>query len=1040
MIQKRVLLLVLLAILCGVAISRLFGNDARIGPMQELARMRPERAFAARVSIPTEYHECTAQHSRPADTLMAVTSERCVTSDERPLRLGRLAAVENSSTDPDSLQASALAAIIWPQEANPHALDGAITRLNRALRLSTRRVPLLVDLSAAHLAVAEPRQNPYDILLAAHYAAEALALEPRNKEALFNFALANQAFGLDEEADRAWDAYLAIDSTSRWADEARIRQQALITDPPKLRYPAPGAPAADVVDFARRDPQEAREHGFDTVLGQWGKAVEEGDAARAAAHLELAERLGHALEQRGGGDASVAEAVRAIRRAQPIHGSTLVLARAHRQYAQGRADGDQLKVEAAAEAFTRVVRARPASPVLGQWATLYQVMSRYAPGRVGRAEAVAELSTLLAHVDSMRYPALTGRAGLALGTILLHAQDPAAAREQFQSAEAHFARAGEAKYRGAVLSTRGEVAYAQGDTGGAYRDLYGAQRVLRSFRDSQRLHNQLHGLARCAALDGLSRAALAILNENVRVATREGTTIRLVDALQARARVLSAIGDTRGAARDLDSAYALLAAMPKEQERGLHRLATATLGVARPAGISATELDSAVATFESNAMWLTDALLRRADSRLRDGNLSGAAEDLERVTNGVRGLTIQLANTRLRGAALEQARSRFDRLVMLNLRRGRPVDALGALERGRLSFATQREGEATAGDVHLAAPPGHVAVEYALIGDTLLAWTIRGDTIRVLGQPVDRDTFMLTVDQVVAALESPVRAASANAGLRRLYDWLIRPIRGYLGPPGTPLVVLADGEVAGVPFGALLDEREDYLIERHPLRHAPTLADAARPAPPRTGSGLALLVADPAFDGGEYPMLDPLEGARREVDSLLPLYGTHVRLQGDSATLDAFLENARSASLIHYAGHAVFDDARPERSYLVLAGADTTGRLTAEAVSTLKLDGVGLVVLSACRTLRSREGRSGGFAGLSAALLTAGAGGVVGSLWEVSDEMTHPLMQAFHEEYRRSGDPARALRAAQLRMLASGGEQSSPAAWAGFRYTGAGQP
>jgi CHAT domain-containing protein len=337
------------------------------------------------------------------------------------------------------------------------------------------------------------------------------------------------------------------------------------------------------------------------------------------------------------------------------------------------------------------------------------------------------------------------------------------------------------------------------------------------------------------------------------------------------------------------------------------------------------------------------------------------------------------------------------------------------------------------------APPGQVAVEYALIGDTLLTWTVRGDDVRLLRRTVDRGDFLRRIERVLAALESPARAASSSPDLQRLYDLLIRPVRGRLGASETPLLILADGEVAGVPFPALLDrDRGRYLVEDHPLRFAATLADAVRPAPAADGAARpALLVADPAFDPAHYPTLDRLQGAQAEVDSLRALYPSSVVLDGSSATRDAFTAHAPGASLIHYAGHAVFDDARPERSALVLAGADTIGRLSAEAVNSLQLRGVRLVVLAACSTLRSREGRSGGFAGLSGALLAAGAGGVVGSLWQVDDRLTQPFMLAFHRAYSDSRDPTAALREAQVHLLRSAHPTlRSPAAWAGFRYIG----
>ncbi len=119
----------------------------------------------------------------------------------------------------------------------------------------------------------------------------------------------------------------------------------------------------------------------------------------------------------------------------------------------------------------------------------------------------------------------------------------------------------------------------------------------------------------------------------------------------------------------------------------------------------------------------------------------------------------------------------------------------------------------------------------------------------------------------------------------------------------------------------------------------------------------------------------------------------------------------------------------------MLAGED---RLAANAAGALDLRGVRLVVLSACRTLRSRAGRAEGSAGLSGALLSAGAGGVVGSLWQVDDELALPLMRAFHRSYAASGSPADALREAQLEMLRSPHPaRRSPFAWAAFRYVGA---
>jgi CHAT domain-containing protein len=142
---------------------------------------------------------------------------------------------------------------------------------------------------------------------------------------------------------------------------------------------------------------------------------------------------------------------------------------------------------------------------------------------------------------------------------------------------------------------------------------------------------------------------------------------------------------------------------------------------------------------------------------------------------------------------------------------------------------------------------------------------------------------------------------------------------------------------------------------------------------------------------------------------------------------------------VHFAGHAVMDDARPEQSGLVLAGAAgaTAPLLRASEVAALPLGGVRLVVLSACDTWRAPGSDGGGYLSLADAFLRAGAHGVVASFWRVDDGATLALMRALHLELARGTPPAAALRAAQLQLLANNDVAlRSPAAWAGFAFTG----
>jgi len=169
------------------------------------------------------------------------------------------------------------------------------------------------------------------------------------------------------------------------------------------------------------------------------------------------------------------------------------------------------------------------------------------------------------------------------------------------------------------------------------------------------------------------------------------------------------------------------------------------------------------------------------------------------------------------------------------------------------------------------------------------------------------------------------------------------------------------------------------------------------------------------------------------------LYPGAAVLAGPRADADALRRALAGAAVVHYAGHALFDDARPAASALVLAPSEgDAGRLDAAEIARMRLAGVRLVVLSACRTLRSGGGRSGGFAGLSGALLAAGVGGVVGSVGAVNDDAaTRALLTRFHRAWLAGGDGPAALRAAQLQLLRSPDPAfRSPAAWGLFLYAG----
>ncbi|QDU94509.1 tetratricopeptide repeat protein [Lignipirellula cremea] len=94
------------------------------------------------------------------------------------------------------------------------------------------------------------------------------------------------------------------------------------------------------------------------------------------------------------------------------------------------------------------------------------------------------------------------------------------------------------------------------------------------------------------------------------------------------------------------------------------------------------------------------------------------------------------------------------------------------------------------------------------------------------------------------------------------------------------------------------------------------------------------------------------------------------------------------------------------------------GILTADEIASLSLDGVDLVVLSACETGLGQVAGGEGLLGVQRAFQVAGARSTVASLWQVGDVATRRLMERFYRNYwEQEMSKLDALREAQLWLL-----------------------
>jgi CHAT domain-containing protein/Tfp pilus assembly protein PilF len=331
--------------------------------------------------------------------------------------------------------------------------------------------------------------------------------------------------------------------------------------------------------------------------------------------------------------------------------------------------------------------------------------------------------------------------------------------------------------------------------------------------------------------------------------------------------------------------------------------------------------------------------------------------------------------------------------------------------------------------------------------------------------------------------------------LARILDALVmHPIRQLLGEART-ILLCPDGALHLVPFGALVDEDNRYLLETFTFSYLTSGRDLLRLREHTPSRTTPLIVANPAFseagDGSEKQRVNPesvvetrrsvtlqrarfsaLPGSGEEAEALKHLFPEATILTGVSATKEALLK-VRGPSILHVATHGFFSHSREEivltasgeggvipwgrpqspddqgaaspllRSGLALAGAnrgnDGEGILTALEAAGLDLWGTRLVVLSACETGIGDIENGEGVYGLRRAMVIAGAESQVMSLWKVGDRATRDLMVEFYQRLLSGEGRAEGLRQAQLSMLRTA-HRSHPFYWAGFIVSGDWKP
>jgi CHAT domain-containing protein len=331
--------------------------------------------------------------------------------------------------------------------------------------------------------------------------------------------------------------------------------------------------------------------------------------------------------------------------------------------------------------------------------------------------------------------------------------------------------------------------------------------------------------------------------------------------------------------------------------------------------------------------------------------------------------------------------------------------------------------------------PGTLFIAFSVFDDGVSVWTYDGSAVQqnwiaIPGQEIERLSERFASD----CSDPQSSLSSLNHQGKKLFQILFSPLSDRLASYST-LLIEPDGALEGIPFGALMDEREEYFGDRYSFIISPGLFYSNANSPPESFSrdSRALVVAD----ASSHPELGlvGLPGTEDEARSVAISFSYPRTLIGKEATSSAVMEILPGVSVFHFAGHAVVS---AKAAGMVLHGhkaGEGSSFLTADDLSRHQFKNLRLVVLSACSSARGTNGAFSDSESVARTLVAEGVRDVVASRWPVNSISTTILMESFYRHLISGDNTSRALQGAE-RDLHESHRFRHPFYWASFSVFG----
>ena len=195
------------------------------------------------------------------------------------------------------------------------------------------------------------------------------------------------------------------------------------------------------------------------------------------------------------------------------------------------------------------------------------------------------------------------------------------------------------------------------------------------------------------------------------------------------------------------------------------------------------------------------------------------------------------------------------------------------------------------------------------------------------------------------------------------------------------------------------DKAFDFVVSSY-TPSLSILLPSPEPSPTLRGELHLLVVRQPAPDG-----LLPLRGVVTELAYMKEVIQDSpttciTLLESSVGTVEEVLGLMKEADWVHFVCHGIQDATNPTNSGLCLADERC---LKVSDIITLSRSRGGLAFLSACQTAIGDKVLSDEAIHIAAGMLFAGYGGVIGTMWSISDRLAPDVARDVYEELFRDG-------------------------------------